>query len=514
MTSCVKEEFDMDTVQATNWDPNFAAPLINSDLDMWDILKDYDSTDLLVIDSNQFIYLVYEDTVYSESAEDLINIPDQAFNYSDNVTVPGGNLSGTYNTLLSFDYDFSLTGGIELDTMVLKDGDLSMTLNTDLNYPATIIVTIPGATQNGVPYEDTLVVTGPSVNISSQLDGTKLVFDAANPNRLTINYDITMVGTGQTNNSPYSLSFDMSFTNLRFKRLYGYMGQLNLSMNNDTIGVKLYNNNIEGFIDWEDPRLYINVFNTMGLPIRTTIDYLEAVRTNAPINSQVITGSGIPNPWDLNYPATYGQTSITTMLLTKANSNIDVALSITPQRVYALLSGQTNPDGNVVKNHIEDDDQLAVEAKLELPFYGTASNFVLQDTFDLSIGEDLSNIDWIKFKIWTRNGFPVDGVVQLYFCDSLYNVTDSLLNPVEQVLVAATPGAAPDYIVTNPVEKMVITTFQHDRVMNLENVKYAIVRGTLNTYNNGTQLVKIYSYYRLGVRLSAQVQAMFNSNEF
>lgn len=514
MTSCVKEEFDMDTVQATNWDPNGAAPLINSDLDMWDILKDYDSTDLLVIDSNQFVYLVYEDTVYSETAEDLINISDQALNYSNSLTIPGGPLSGSYNTTYNMTYDFALPSGIELDTMLLKGGNLSMTLNSDLNYPTTVIMSIAGATQNGQPYRDTMVLTGPSVTINSDLTNTKLVFDNLNPNRLNIDFDVTAVGTGQTNNSPYSLSFDMNFTNLEFKRLYGYLGQINLNMNNDTIGIKIYNNNIEGFVNWEDPRLFINIYNGMGMPIRTSIDYLASIRTNPPLNNMVITGSGIPNPWDLNYPTSYGQYALTSLLLNNSNSNIGAALNITPQKILALVSGQTNPGGNTVKNFVEDDSQLAVEAKLELPFYGTAYGFILQDTFDLSMGEDLSNIEWIKFKLYTRNDFPVDGTIQLYFCDSTWNVVDSLLNPVAQTIGAATPGPAPDYITTNSVERNIIQTISGTRVQNLELCEHIIVRANLDTYNAGTQLVKIYSYYRLAVRLSAQVQMSFNSNEF
>ena len=45
---------------------------------MWDIMNDYDSTNLLVIDSTHFVYLVYEDTVYSETAENLISINNQS----------------------------------------------------------------------------------------------------------------------------------------------------------------------------------------------------------------------------------------------------------------------------------------------------------------------------------------------------------------------------------------------------------------------------------------------------
>lgn len=219
---------------------------------MWDILMDYDSTDLLVIDSNQFVYLVYEDTVYSESASDLITITNQSLNYSNTMTIPGGNLSGSYNTTYNMTYDFTLPGGIELDTMLLKAGNISMTLNTDLNYPTTVVMSIADATQNGQPYRDTLIITGPSATINSDLTNTKLVFDNMNPNRISIDFDITAVGTGQTNLSPYALSFDMDFTGMEFKRLYGYLGQFNLSMNNDTIGIKLYNNIIEGFVNWED----------------------------------------------------------------------------------------------------------------------------------------------------------------------------------------------------------------------------------------------------------------------
>lgn len=514
-SSCVKEEFDMDTITATNWNPNGAAPLINSSLSMWDILNDYDSTDLLVVDSNQFVYLVYEDTVYSQSAEELIPIGDQNLNYTDNLSIPGGALSGDYSTSYDYDYDFVLGGGTELDSMVLKQGSLQFSLNSDLNYPATIVLSIPGATQNGNPYRDTLEYTGSgSGSISSNLDGTHLVFDnSVVDNRITMHFDVTVHGNGSPNNSPYFFNTNIGFTNLHFRFMYGYLGQFNLAMNNDTVGIKVYNNNITGTVNWQDPRLYINVYNGWGLPIRTTVDYLEAIRTNAPTSSVVITGSGIPNPWDINYPSVMGQSALSSFALNNGNSNLGAALNITPQRILALVSGSTNPNGNVVKNFVEDVSRMAVEAKLELPFYGTANGFILQDTFDLSFGEDLDHVEWILFKLYTNNMFPVDGDVQLYFCDSNYVVVDSLLNPFDRVLNAATPGPAPDYIVINSREKLVEQTIEGPRIDNLVPTKHIIIRARLDTYNSGLDLVKIYSYYRLDVRLSAQVQLTFNSEE-
>ena len=75
------------------------------------------------------------------------------------------------------------------------------------------------------------------------------------------------------------------------------------------------------------------------------------------------------------------------------------------------------------------------------------------------------------------------------------------------------PGAAPDYIVKNPTNKIVSQKIANDRMGNLEKTKKIIVNAKLNTYNNASQLVKIYSYYYLNVQFSTMVQTSFNSSE-
>jgi hypothetical protein len=512
ISSCVKEEFDMDTASTVNWDPNVAAPLINTSLTLWDILNDYDSTDLLVIDSNQFVYLVYEDTVFSETAESLIHITDQNMNFSDNL--PLGVTTGDHVFDFDFNFDFNLSGGMTLDSILLKAGQLSFTMNSDLNYPATVQMTIPGSTLNGAPFAVTLNYNTSGNNTSQSLNGAKLIFNSSVVNnRLPVHFKVTVHANGGSNNASF-VNFNLGFNGMAFRYAYGYFGQLNLNLNNDTIGIRVYNNSLTGTVNWEDPRLYINIYNGWGMPIQTSINYFAAIRTNNPYSIVNITGSGIPNPWNISYPSSIGNISTTSLFLDKNNSNINTALNITPQKIVALVSGSTNPNGNVVKNFVEDNSMMAVEAKLELPFYGTAKGFILQDTVELSFGDDLSHVDWILFKLYTNNRFPIDGLVQLYFCDSLNNRLDSLLSPIDQVIHAATPGPAPDYIVTSPVSKTITQKISGPRIGNLENTKKIVVRAKLDTYSNGSQLVKIYSYYKLDVRLSAQVQLKFNSSDF
>ena len=102
---------------------------------MWDIMNDFDSTDLLV-DSTHFIYLVYEDTVFSENAENLISINDQSVSLNNPLPL------GVYNGDIIFEFDHFLDLGyndpdISLDSLMLKSGIMSLSMFSDLSYPAT-----------------------------------------------------------------------------------------------------------------------------------------------------------------------------------------------------------------------------------------------------------------------------------------------------------------------------------------------------------------------------------------
>lgn len=508
--SCVKEEFNMDNVTSTDWNPNFAGHLINSHLTMWDIMNDFDSTNLLVIDSTHFIYLVYEDTVFSEKAENLISINNQSVSLNNPLPL------GAYNGDISFEFDHFLDLGyndpdISLDSLMLKSGIMSISMFSDLSYPATVEVSIPGSTQNGMPFSKTFNYTSSGVTNNYNLDNSKIIFNPAQ-NRIPIHFKVTVHGNGAANNSTY-VNFTLNLNDAKFQFLFGYLGQIGINLNHDTVSVRVYNNAFGGTAYWEDPRLYINIYNGWGLPIRSNVDYLEAKQTTHPFSSVVISGSGIISPWDINYPTQVGQVAKSSITLNKNNSNINDALNITPQLILALISGSSNPNGNVVKNFVEDKSLLAVEAKLELPFYGKANGFTLQDTIDFTFGTNIKNIEWILFKINVTNMFPIDAIVQLYFCDSNNNIVDSLLNPVDQLIVGAQPGAAPDYIVKNPAKKIVSQKITKDKIGNLGKTKKIVINAKLNTYNNASQLVKIYSYYYLDVQLSTSVQTSFNSSE-
>jgi len=202
-----------------------------------------------------------------------------------------------------------------------------------------------------------------------------------------------------------------------------------------------------------------------------------------------------------------GQIATTTLLLDKNNSTIKPAINIAPQYIVGAISAQSNPSGIPTTNFVLDTSRFTVNAQLELPLWGKAWDFILQDTiaFDYQSTTPM-DVEWAEFKLILDNGFPIDGKCQLYFVDSDYAVLDSLLNPFQQALVSAIPGSPPDYRVVSNTKTTTKIRWDGPRWAHLATCKHILVRAYLNTANSGTTIVKIYSDYGLDTRLGVRVQ--------
>lgn len=509
--ACVKNEYYLQNAQKPGWNPNFAAPLINSRLTMWDILNDYDSTDIIVEDHTNFLYIVYNSQVLSQTAEELIQIPNQLINHNFTINTGGFIAPGdSFVFVNTYNYFFNFPNFSVIDSVFLKEGQLEFFASTTLNLPAKVEISFPG-TKNGQPIKETIYLSSQWQTQTITLQNYKIIFDhVGGINRLPITYRVVLYGNGNPNISPYTVNFNLNFQNLRFRKIFGYLGQMNFSFNEDTVKIKLYDNNFGGIINWEDPRLYLTISNSLGMPIQIQINYVEAKRTKQPVNSVSITGSGIPNPWNINYPnlSQIGQYVSSGFQLNHSNSNIKQGFNISPQQVNVLLNAVSNQYG-FASNFALDTSRLFIDAKVELPMHGTADGFMIIDTIDLNLGGDFENveyIEWILLKIYAENGFPVDARLQIYFLDSLNFFVDSLLSPFQQFIHAATPGPAPDYIVTSKYKKTITTIIPKERILNYNRVKKAVVAARMNTFNQANTIVKIYSFYDLHVIVSAMVQ--------
>jgi len=514
--SCIKkDDFNFDKLAQLPYDPNIAVPLVHSRMTIKDVLDDYDHEHVFTEDNTHFLYLIYERSVFSQKAEDLITISDQNVNTNFNFSIgtpPNGDSITTTQAST-----FILTTAVDesFDTMYIKAGTLNYNISGNLDHDGKIVITLPTATKNGIPftqvipynYSGTLPVT---INTSFNLTGYKVAFNHIGLQTiLPMTYSVTVYGDGTPVNPPYSITMSESFTNIKYQKLIGYLGQKTFSITNDTIFVEIFRNNIHGYYDFEDPKLHINTFNAYGLPINVNIGLIEA---HSDVNTPFIvpvTGSGIPVPWTINYPSfsQMGQIATTTLLLDKNNSTIKPAINIAPQYIVGAISAQSNPSGIPTTNFVLDTSRFTVNAQLELPLWGKAWDFILQDTiaFDYQSTTPM-DVEWAEFKLILDNGFPIDGKCQLYFVDSDYAVLDSLLNPFQQALVSAIPGSPPDYRVVSNTKTTTKIRWDGPRWAHLATCKHILVRAYLNTANSGTTIVKIYSDYGLDTRLGVRVQ--------
>ena len=273
----------------------------------------------------------------------------------------------------------------------------------------------------------------------------------------------------------------------------------------DTIAITIFQNSIgSGSFTLANPSLKMKISNSYGVPISASVPLLEGY--TPPGSTYPLTG--VPNPLPILSPtfAQIGQILTDSFTLNKSNSNIVTVVNHNPKNFIYSANGTSNPAGPTHKNFIIDTSVCKVYLEADLPLYGTASNFVLMDTVAFSPGSFVtSNIQSALFRIYSSNGMPIDVNMQIYFTDSLYKKLDSLIIPNQLILKSGVLNAAG--VVIAPTQNTFNAVVTKARLSNLANAKYVIIKNTESTTNGGSTNVKIYSNYKVDIKIGMEVQA-------
>ncbi len=523
MQSCIKDNFDFKKIGGTQLDPNFAVPLIHSSLTIQDILK-ADTNGLFVVDSNKFITLVYNGTIFSITGDKFIPVPTQTDNQVFNLSAGQVTTLQTVNTVTApynRTYNFGFGVGPEIDSMVLKGGNLNISINSMFEHSGTMNISIPSATLNGVPFSQTLPLTYASVLpvlASGSFDLTGYDFDLTNGgasfSQLPVVYTLTLNNSGSPVTTSDPLTVNLQYDSLQVRKVFGYFGQLPLIVNTDSARVKIYDNAISGTIFFVNPMIDFFVSNSMGIPLNASFTNIYG-HSNS-MGDIPITGSGIPNPIPIGTPLVMGVTAYTQFHLDTTNCNIRTVLDTAIKYFGYDVNATTNPLGDLPhhSNFLADTSRFKVDVSVQFPLYGYADGYIVQDTVAFGLfnfKDTLQIFDWVKFKININNGFPMDALVQIYFCDSNYVKMDSLLVPLEQLINSAVLNSSG--VVIAPTLKTTQETFYKERIDRLQNARKLLVHGVLQSTNAPNQNVKIYSYYNLDVKIGVQVQFNYTLNK-
>jgi len=505
------EDFNYDRIASTNWDPDFAIPLINSSLSIND-LTGFSNSTIVDTDSNGFVYLIYRSNIFSVYGFEFMPLLNQTY-LSQFTPAPGDSSdlyqTGTFSRTISTVIPFTVSGSEELDSVFLRNGILSTTLSSQLPHSGSVQIDIPDATLNGLPYSRTIPLDhnlGIPLQVSANdgLGGYRLNLTGAGAfNQLRVNYTITFSNSA----SPLSLTdrnlyISTELNNLQMEYAFGNFGQRPLSLPGDSSRIELFNNTVFGNIAFDDPFINFEISNSFGVPVNAQLTSLNAIFSNG--STAPVTGS-IPNPLPVQTPLTPGQTASTSFYLDKNNSNISSIMDQNPRYIAFDVSALSNSPVPTY-NFISDSSQFRVDAEVKLPLKGSANGFTVIDTSDFEL-ENIEEVQKAIFRINAQNGFPADAYIQIYFADSNYIVIDSLLSDASDFIVES--GLLDlDGKVILPNKKIRDEEFDKTRLERIYDARKLIITAIVSTQNAPVQQVPIYSSYTLDIRIG--VRAFLN----
>jgi hypothetical protein len=531
--SCVPEEFTRDYNTDILWTPAYNGPVAFGNFTLKDILDAMLDTSELETDieidedSTNLYYVAYSDHIKSIRADEWIDLPDQNFPdvyfYRSPVDIPAIDLGPVGDTITQVKierFDFATLHNERIDSIFLTAGNLNTITTSTLRHTGWLIIYSDQIKIGDEFYRDSISISDPSGSFSDSkvlpLDGSALRLDnQSNPDTtyLEIVFELFLIHSGNDIQAGEEVNVDMTFTDLVFKSAYGSFGDYDtLLIDNDRFEFELFEYQFEGNVYFGDPRINLVIDNSFGMPLGVNLFNLSAYSQTTGISTDIIFEPGT-NPFLINAPdlSQEGQSVITEISVNKTNSNIDEITNTTLSYIDYSARVITNPEGITAQdNFVLDSSRASVDFEIVLPMDLRAEDFELEDTVDFDLSgipdeDDEVDIRSLQIRLETTNGMPVEINMQVVLVDTFYNELDSLFTEETQNVL---PSAIVDENgkVLAPSHNEVTVDFPPSRLDLIRNTRYAMVRSTFETTDEGQEMVKFYSYYEINFKLGIKTE--------
>lgn len=516
LTSCMKDTINLNKVSNTvDWPVSYGLPVAYGGFSLGDIVSSVDKNGLVKEDNTGLLYLLYRDNVFSQTAENLLTIPDQSYQQSFSTTSLDFPASPDLldSIVISRDTSFVFTfnkNDVEIDSIHFKSGTISSSTTNNLGFSYRGSITFPKLLKNGVPL--TIPFNNPG---GVSIAGYKLLFESGGSNKVAAHYDLVINNHKTAILSGQTLSTSFTISSAGFSSIFGYLGQINdlLNLANQQITIDFFSGSNNYNVKINNPAINLYVQNSFGIPVQVQLNNTRTYndKTNTTFNVNIA-----PSVIDVKYPtiAQVGKTIFDTISFT---SNIFDAIQTSPHYFYYSENAVTNPLGKTGSpNFFMDTSKVKVDMEIKLPFDLQAGNIETTDTVGFDIGSAVKDFNIIKklsiYNTYT-NSIPFDLKLQVYlFTDLTLPPVDSLYQASDQpVIRSGVVGTDGKYVASSP--HTLTVTLDQARAKKLENVKNAVLKISMST--PGTNPVKFYSDYRLKCAFQVQAQLDVQSlNQF
>jgi hypothetical protein len=354
-----------------------------------------------------------------------------------------------------------------------------------------------------------VVNISPASSATTSVDLGGYAFDltngGANKNYLPYKIRFSITGTGQPLAPTNSLSASVAMENIKYSFIDGFLGSYDIAIPSDTIYVGVFDNTLSANIYIRNPMIHLSFKNSIGLGVSAQFDQIYG-RTNKGQNVNMT----IP-AINVNGATVPGQTAVSKTTIDSTNSTVQNIFNPAPNEVIYNGRVRINPGGTgTTRSFVTDSSMVSLVAEAELPAWFQIIQFSLQDTVDLILPEDSSILSKAEFKMLMDNGLPLYGQVQLYFADENYNVIDSLVPTVNDIIAEA-PVDANGQVTgrTSAVTKFEMTHDEYNAMA--PKVRHALLRGQLKTSGPGD--IKIQSSNNLIVKLAFRFSLNVSSTD-
>lgn len=466
------------TLQTSEWKPDFAISLINSEFSLLDVIEELDEQGAFLVDPGQLVHLIYKGRVFSISGEELVQLPDIE------VPLPDG-VDGFFPNTVS--------GVGTVSNMLLKGGKLRLEVHSPTSNQVRFTLRLPSFIKGETVLEiDSILQLNAGNVIEIDLNGYRL--------------ESTDQGFGfsfQTQEGK-DVFGTVALQNMAFSFIQGRFEPVRALTEIDTVDIKLFKSQASGVLHFKDYQMVMAIYNSVGIPISGKASTLNAVTNYQDIMD--LESEDLRNGIPFTYPDVLqvGQTMYTDFVLNESNSNLGEVLAAGPREIAYQFEGQTlqmNKDG-----FIQDTSRFTVEVEVDLPLHLRADHVLLRDTFEFGLREleEFDVLEDASLRIQTENGFPAELDMQIYFLDPQGAVLDSLYESFRNVFQPAavdnegrvTEIQTINYDVSIPQDKLL-------RIANTDQV--AIVFEAVS-WNNGETFVKMFDDYTFALRIGLRAK--------
>lgn len=491
------------------WEVDIDAPIFYTDLDFTDVIPD----SVLTTNPDQTLSMVFQFPLVDFSLESVLDFPDTISNsYLPNVS---GAVINPGQTFFNFTENTVLNiNNADITRVDLISGYLIMEVLSSFTEEIIITYKLPYAKKNGVPFEITETVpasnSGTMSHHSVKVDISGYSFDMRGPTHLSTNIiqNITLAKLDPAGN-PITITdqdqfvFNVRFSSLKIAYAKGSFGTTTYTFGPDTSSIDAFGVFKDGVFNLDNAKVMLEVKNGFGIDLQGVFENISTLNTvtgvqnalNDPVIGQILNISRSIETGNTQNPVTPSWYNYSIDHTTAAQ-----IINTRPDKISYKMRVTTNPLGNISAGNdfVYHNNYLDANLLIDIPLNFSSERLTFADTVFMEMGEYNENPGSGTVRLIADNGFPFSAQIQIYLLDNNNLVVDSIMphNNIDapllddQLKVVAPRRTVHEFFVSKEKYKLLFNTKK----------AWVVARFTTANY---PQAIKIYSYYKLKLKLTA-----------